>query len=132
MSYTIEITRHVVSCRTPPEVTPEGKPCGGEWMDGDWRTVERPPTSRAVYDEVDAQTRDDDMIAWAVDTILPTGAIEPSFCPVGTTVPGHTWLSGRYDDPDEGENRVTETSVRLADDWSPQQRADVFRALKDN
>ncbi len=129
MAYTIEITRRVVGYRTPQEVTPEGETCGGQWMDGDARTIERPSTSRAVYDEFDAQTWDDDVIAWAVDAIGPTGAVEPSSCPVGTSVPEHAWLSGRYDDPYEGDNRVTETSVRLTDDWSPQERADVFHAL---
>ncbi|MET8983270.1 hypothetical protein ABZX85_47670 [Streptomyces sp. NPDC004539] len=129
MAYTIEITRHVVSYRTPQDVTPEGESCGGEWMDGDWRTIERPSTTRVEYDEIDAQTWDGDVIAWAVRTIGPTGASEPSFCPVGEAVPEHAWLSGRYDDPYRGDNRVTETSVRLTEDWSPQQRAAVFHAV---
>jgi len=131
MAYTIEITCRVVSYRTPQEVTPAGDACGGEWMDGDFREIEPPSTSRVEYDDFDADTWDDDVIAWAIDTILPTGAIEPSLCPVGAAVPEHAWLSGQYDDPYAGNDRVTETSVRLTDDWSPQQRADVFHAVSD-
>ncbi|MGJ5894419.1 hypothetical protein DF268_11720 [Streptomyces sp. V2] len=129
MAYTIEITRHVVSYRTPQTVTTDGEPCGGEWLDGDFREIERPSISRVEYDEFHAQTWDDDVIAWAADTISPTGATEPSFAPVGTDAPEHAWLSGRYDDPYEGDSRVTETTVRLTGDWSPRQRADVFHAL---
>jgi hypothetical protein len=34
MAFTIEITRHVVSYRTPERVTPTGGRYGGAWMDG--------------------------------------------------------------------------------------------------
>ncbi|QNP74991.1 hypothetical protein IAG44_39975 [Streptomyces roseirectus] len=131
MEFTIEITRHVVGYRTPEGFTREGRPCGGEWLDGDFRTIEPPSTTHAVYDEYDAEWWDGDVAAWAVDTINPTGATQPSLCSVGDAVPERAWLSGRYDDPYEGDNRVTEMTVRLTGDWSPQQRADVFHALED-
>ncbi|MFC8429280.1 hypothetical protein [Streptomyces sp. NPDC057253] len=49
MSYTIEITRHVVSYRTRTGVSPPGGPCGGEWLDGDFRTIEPPSTTHESY-----------------------------------------------------------------------------------
>ncbi|MEU6260177.1 hypothetical protein ACFUEN_29770 [Streptomyces griseorubiginosus] len=129
MSYTIEITRHVVSYRTRVGVTPTGVQYGGQWMDGDFRTIEPPFTTCESYDEDDAQWWDGDLISWAVAKIDPTGVTEPSASPIGDSLPDHAWLSGRYEDPYEGDSRVTETSVRLTGDWSPQQRAEVFRAV---
>ncbi|MFD5701321.1 hypothetical protein [Streptomyces lasiicapitis] len=123
MSYTIEITRAVVSYRTPVGAN------GGQWLDGEFRTLQPEFTTRETYDEDDAELWEGDVIAWAVDTVDRTGAIEPSAYPIGDTVPAHGWLSGRYEDPYEGDNKVTETSVRLTGDWSPQQRAEVFRAV---
>lgn len=50
MSYTIEITRHVVSYRTRAGVTPTGGRYGGGWMDGASRTIEPPFTTCETYD----------------------------------------------------------------------------------
>lgn len=55
MSYTIEISRHVVSYRTRPRATPTGGQYGGLWMDGDSRTIERPVTTCETYDAYDAE-----------------------------------------------------------------------------
>ncbi|MFC8429281.1 hypothetical protein [Streptomyces sp. NPDC057253] len=65
------------------------------------------------------------MIIWAIDAIDRTGVTESS----GDTAPEHAWLSGRYEDPYEGDSKVTETSARLTGDWSPHQWADVFRTV---
>ncbi|MCT9080481.1 hypothetical protein [Streptomyces fulvoviolaceus] len=129
MSYAIEVTRSVVSYRTPVGVTPTGGRFGGVWMDGDSRVSERSFTTCETYDEYDAEWWGGDVIAWAVDKIDRAGATEPSAYPIGDAVPEHAWLSGRYEDPYEGDSKVTETSVRLIGDWSPQQRAEVFRAV---
>ncbi|MEU6351117.1 hypothetical protein ABZ896_17555 [Streptomyces sp. NPDC047072] len=129
MSYTIEITRHVVSYRTRAGVTPTGGRYGGEWMDGDFRTIEPPFTTCESYDEYDAEWWEGDLISWAVDRIDPTGVTEPSASPIGNSASDYAWFSGRYEDPYEGDGRVTETSVRLTGDWSPRQRAEVFRAV---
>lgn len=128
MSYTIEITRRIVSYRTRSGETPAGGQYGGAWMGGDFRTVEEPFTTCETYDEYDAQGWEGDVLSWAVDRIDRTGVTEPSAYPISDAVPEHAWLSGRYDDSYEGDSKVTETSVRLTGDWSPQQRAEVFRA----
>ncbi|MGA5506905.1 hypothetical protein [Streptomyces umbrinus] len=129
MSYTIEITRHVVNYRTRPGVTPTGGQYDSAWMDGDSRTIERPFATRETYDEYDAEWCAGDVLSWAVDKIERTGVTEPSAYPIGDAVPEHAWLSCRYEDPYEGDSNVTETSVRLTGDWSSQQRAEVFRAV---
>ncbi|WP_030669882.1 hypothetical protein [Streptomyces sp. NRRL B-1347] len=123
MSYTIQISRVVVSYRTPVESD------GGEWMDGDFRTIGGPFTTCETYDEDDAELWGSDVIAWAVDKVDATGVIEPSAYPLGDAVPESSWLNGRYEDPYEGDSKVTETSVRLLGDWSPEQRAEVFHAV---
>lgn len=129
MNYTIEVTRRVVSYRTPTGGAPDGGRYGGVWMDGDSYLIEAPSTICQTYDEFDAEWWEGDVVAWAVDKIDPTGVTEPSAYPIGDAAPGHAWLSGRYEDPYEGDSKVTETSVRLTGDWSPQQRAEVFRAV---
>ncbi|UIX34315.1 hypothetical protein [Streptomyces sp. GQFP] len=98
-------------------------------MDGDSHTIEPPFTTCETYDEYDAEWWEGDVVAWAVDKIDQTGATETSAYPVGDFAPEPAWLSGRREDPYEGDNKVTETSVRLTGDWSPQQRTDVFRAV---
>ncbi|HEY8984809.1 MAG TPA: hypothetical protein VIU15_35200 [Streptomyces sp.] len=132
MAYAIEITRVVVSYRSPVTVTRSGRHYGGEWLDGDYRTLEHPRTRRFEYEDGDAWESGLGVVAWAVDVIGPTGATQPCVYPVGEAVPEWAWLSGRYNDPYEDDGRVTETLVRLTGDWSPQQRADVFHALDDD
>ncbi|MCI3928813.1 hypothetical protein [Streptomyces sp. AN091965] len=123
MSYAIEVSRVVVSYRTDIGAD------GGAWMDGECRIIERPLTTHETFDEGDAELWANDLIAWAVDKVDETGVIEPSTYPLGDAVPEHGWLSGRYEDPYEGDSKVTETSVRLVGDWSPRQRAEVFRTV---
>ncbi|WP_413116225.1 hypothetical protein ACK1X7_36955 [Streptomyces sp. CY1] len=129
MSYTIEITRSVVSYRTPTGVTPTGGRYGGEWMEGENRLIEPTLTVREACDEDDAEWWEGDVIAWAVDRIERAGVTEPSIYPIGDAVPEHAWLHGRYEDPYEGDSKIAETSVRLAGDWSPQQRAEIFHKV---
>ncbi|MFF1676094.1 hypothetical protein ACFVYG_08685 [Streptomyces sp. NPDC058256] len=129
MSHTIEVTRSVVSYRTRAVVTSAGSPDRSDWMDGEFRTIEVPFTACETYDESDAALWDGDVIAWAVDRIDRTGVAEPSAYPIGDAVAEHAWLSGQYEDPHAGDNKVSETSVRLTGDWSPQQRATVFHAV---
>ncbi|GAA1895100.1 hypothetical protein [Streptantibioticus ferralitis] len=127
MAFTIEITRHVVSYRTPERVTPPGGRYGGEWMDGDSRTIERPRTERVVYDADDADWWDGNVIAWAVEQIGKTDVTEASQDLIPDAVGEHTWLSGSYADPYRSDQRVTETSVYLRGEWTGEQRAEVFR-----
>ncbi|MEU6379262.1 hypothetical protein [Streptomyces sp. NPDC046909] len=119
MSYTIEVTRSVLSYRTPTGVTQTGDRNGGAWMDGDSRVIEQPSTTGETYDEYDAEWWEGDVVAWAIDKIDRTGVTEPSTYPIGDAVPEHAWLSGSYEDPYERDGKVTETSVRLTGDWSP-------------
>jgi hypothetical protein len=98
-------------------------------MDGDSRTIEQPSTSCDSYDRYDAEWWEGDVIAWAVDLIDRQGVTESSLYPIGDAVPVHAWLSGVSYDPYEGDNKVTEMSVRLTGDWSEQQRAQVFHAV---
>jgi hypothetical protein len=105
----------------------------GEPFDGD----------RAVISE-DAQTLimdDDDFldhstgvnranVAWATYVIdTTTDAVHPSSPPIGDQVHEHEWLSGSYVDPYRGQSKVTETAVRLTGDWTPEDRALVFKAI---
>ncbi|MFF9897748.1 hypothetical protein [Streptomyces longispororuber] len=98
-------------------------------MDGESRIIERPLTTYEVYDQDEADLWDGDLIAWAVDKVDRTGATEPSAYPLGDAVPEHGWLHGQYEDPYGGDSKVTETSVRLTGDWTPEQRAQVFRTV---
>ncbi|MFF7987764.1 hypothetical protein ACFZDK_53550 [Streptomyces sp. NPDC007901] len=120
MVYTIEVTRRVMSYRTRAGVTPTGGRYGGTWMDGDSRLIEPPLEACETYDEYDAEDWNGDVIAWAVDRIDRTGAAGLSLFPVGDAVPEHSWLSGRYEDPYEGDSKGTETSVGLIGAWWPQ------------
>ncbi|SEB60367.1 hypothetical protein SAMN04490356_0883 [Streptomyces melanosporofaciens] len=129
MSYTIEITRSVVSYRTSTGVTPTGGRYGGEWMEGETRVIEPSFTVCEAYDACDAEWWEGDVVAWAIDRIDRTGVTDPSTYPIGDAVPEHAWLHGRYEDPYEGDSKVTETSVRLTGDWCPQQRAKAFHKV---
>lgn len=69
------------------------------------------------------------MLSWGVGKIDRTGVTEPSAYPIGDAIPEHAWLGGRFEGPYEGDGNVTERCVRLTGDWSPQQRAEAFRAV---
>lgn len=120
MEYTIEIFTRVVSYRDED----------GEWMDGGNRELETPLLERISADAYDLEQHDGEPTAWAVDYLQSrTDVTEPSLYPIGPDVPEHAWLSGTYQDPYQGDSRVTKTSAYLKGDWSPQQRADVFRKV---
>ncbi|MGV9850437.1 hypothetical protein ACWDWU_16960 [Streptomyces sp. NPDC003442] len=131
--YAIEVTRHVVSYRAERcEMTDPDHECTGEctWLDGDKRELETPDTMTVIPDAYDLEWHDGSVIAWATDFIRSkTDAIEPSVSPIPDALPEHAWLSGSYTDPYQGDSRVTETTVRLTDDWTPEERAQVFRSV---
>lgn len=66
-------------------------------------------------------------VEWAADRLRRTDATEPSVYPVPGELPAHAWLSGTYAHPYLDE--TLETSARLEGDWTPAQRAEVFRAV---
>jgi hypothetical protein len=138
--YTIEISRRVVSyraeeCRFKDEEghnsRGSGAACTGEctWLDGDSRDLETSTTETVTPNMGDVQLFGS-AVGWATDYIWrKTDASEPSGSPIGETLPEHSWLSGTFQDPFEGDSRVTETTVRLTGDWTPEQRAAVFRSV---
>ncbi|MEV7675043.1 hypothetical protein [Streptomyces sp. NPDC088752] len=128
--YTVETTTRVVSYRAEAcAFEGEGDhECTDDctWLDGDSRELESPSTAVDVADEYDLDMFDGDPVAWAVDLISKTDAIEPSVSPLGEELSASEWLSGSYTDPHQGDSRVTETTVRLTDGWTDVQRARVF------
>jgi hypothetical protein len=66
-------------------------------------------------------------VAWAVERIGRTDAYEPSCEPVPAELNEHEWLAGTYQHP--YRDQTQETSVYLTGDWTPAERADVFRAV---
>jgi hypothetical protein len=137
-TYEIEINTEIVSYRTRAGVTPTGGVYGGEWMDGDYRTLSSNAQTLVMDDDdlelfegVDSvHPEHTPRTAWAVYVIdTTTDAIHPSSSPIGDSAREHEWLSGSYEDPYEGDNKVTETSVRLTGDWTPEERAIVFKTI---
>ena len=47
--------------------------------------------------------------------------------PIGDELPEHVWLSGSYTHPYDGT--VLESAYRLTGDWTPAERAEIFRAV---
>lgn len=118
MSYNLETTTLVVSYRGED----------GEWLEGDRRELEAPEASTETCSITDAQDYGT-AVEWAVQRIKGMNASEASLYPIGDAVPEHAWLSETYEDPYRGDSHVTETSVRLTGDWTPEERAQVFRAV---
>lgn len=130
----IEVTTRVVSLRAESceFEGEESHECTGEctWLDGDAREVEAPSTVTVEADADDLEVFGGP-VGWALRYVLTkTDAVEPSVSPVGGEVPESAWLSGSYADPYEGDTRVREVSVRLVGDWTPAERARVFRGVK--
>lgn len=115
MSYDVEITKHV-GCGYSEE---------GEWLNGDFRTIEEPVIEVESFDPADDPY--DTPYLWAVHLIESTDVTEASAYPIGLTAAPHVWLTGYYTDPYTGH--CTETTVRLTGDWTDKQRADVFHAV---
>lgn len=120
MSYDVDIHKRDID---PYVETPGG---GRIWLDGDVREVRDHGTDTLTYDSDDAEEHGSP-VAWATEVISKTDAYEPSQVPVPAEAPAHLWLSGSYADP--YSTMQTETSVRLSGDWTPAERADVFRAV---
>lgn len=136
IDYTIEITQRIVSYRIegpcPYIGTEEGHECTGDctWLDGDSRELESPTTWRVVADADDLEEHEGSPVAWATEQITQrTDAHESSVWPTPEQLAEHAWLSGSYQDPYQGDSRVTETTVRLTGGWAPEERAQVFRAV---
>lgn len=93
--------------------------------------------SEMEYDS-DAKDEYDTPVAWAVamlgnENIVATPGmsgfpdLEASGYPIPDGIEPHWWLSGTT--PDNYTDEETETTVRLASpEWTPEQRAEVFRA----
>lgn len=100
------------------------------WLESDSRELEDRGSSRFEADSDDLEAFEGDAVAWAADYIrTKTDAVQPSVSPVGEELGEHEWLLGSSEDPYQGDERVTETTVRLVGDWTPQERARVFRAV---
>ncbi|MFJ4902933.1 hypothetical protein [Streptomyces sp. NPDC088727] len=132
--YIIEVAKRVVSYRAEncAYAAEDDHECDGEctWMNGDSRELKTPNTEEITADADNLEEFDGDAVAWAVDYIFTkTDAVEPSASPVGDTAHEREWLSGSYEDPYQGDSRVTETTVRLTDGWSGEQRARVFAGV---
>lgn len=123
-TYEIEISTQIVTYRE------DGT---HEWMDGDHKELSH-DMQTIVMDDDDHEMFDDlpiaAHVAWATYVIdTTTDAIHPSSSPIGDSAREHEWLSGSYEDPYQGDSKVTETSVRLTGDWTDHDRALVFKAI---
>lgn len=122
-TYALEITGTVYSYR-------DGD---GNDLDGDRRELSS-DTTTVIMDEDDAFLYGDldepAHVVWAEYVIeTTTDAIHPSSSPIGDSVREHERLSGSYEDPYQGDSKVTETSVRLTGDWTNEDRALVFKMI---
>lgn len=114
MAYEIRISKQDVSYNAE-----DGTP-----LDGDRRVI------RDHLDEVDVYDPACDEgspVEWAAGRLSRTDAAEPSVHPVPGELPASAWLSGTYAHPYLDE--TLETSARLEGDWTPAQRAEVFRLV---
>lgn len=104
--------------------------------DGDRGPAVRESSETEDYADYDA---DDDFgnytgvvvtgpVSWAIRVLRPRAAFEPSQSPVPDALPEHAWLSANRE-TDNYTSLETETSVRLTGDWTPAERAEVFRAV---
>lgn len=93
-----------------------------------WTTDPHWQESREEAYESDEKLEFASPVQWAIDRIGRTDATEASGYPIGDAIGPRWWLSGTYADPYTSEE--TETTVRLVSpEWTPQQRAAVFRAV---
>ncbi len=103
----------------------------GEWMDGDVRDLSDPITILYTwqperYDPDNGQYPDAETFAVEIATVL--GAVEPNVYPIPDQLQDSAWLSAITDIEDyEGPNWFIETTIRLLGDWTPEERANVFR-----
>lgn len=119
MPYTVEIFRRTV---TPYD------PGSGEWLDGDVHVLAEHETVTEEFDpEFDGEEGTVTPVQWAVDRIRRTDAIEASVSPIPDELPEHVWLLGTYDHPYTTD--VEETTVRVTGDFTPTQRAEIFRTV---
>lgn len=122
MSYTIEVTRTWYYVESDEVET---------WTTDPHRT----DIENMEYDD-DAREEYGTPIAWALamlnnERVVATPGmagfpdLEASGSPIPDGVEPHWWLSGIT--PDNYTNEECETSVRLTDDWTREERAEVFR-----
>lgn len=97
-----------------------------EWMDGDTREISAQPTVTLTYDADDADDYGSP-VAWAIATLRPIEAFEPSVSPVPVTVGAHDWLEGCYCDPYTTEHH--ETTAYVAGAFTDVERAEIFREV---
>lgn len=117
MAYEIHINRRTT---TPYD------PGSGEWLDGDTFELADHGTTVETPDEYDLEEFGNP-VAWAIDRLRRTDAHEPSQLPVPDRVGEHAWLGGCYCHPYNNEHE--ETTARLYGDWTPEERAEVFRGV---
>jgi len=122
-TYKIEITGTVYSYNDE----------NGENLDGDRRELASNTTNVIMDDDDQELFEGFDIpanVAWAASVVVSiTDAVEPSCSPLPDAIGEHCWLSGSYTDPYEGDNKITETSVRLTGDWTDEDRALVFKKI---
>jgi hypothetical protein len=119
MTYEIEIIKRVVTYYGSD----------GAWLDGSHVELETPDTETLEYDAAEDAEEHGSPIGWAVDMLDRTDVVEASMWPITDQVQEHNWLHGTYADPYQGPGRHdTETTARLIGDWTPEERAQVFRA----
>lgn len=112
MVYVIEVSKQDVSYRAED----------GTWLDGDRRVLRDHGTERETW-----EAGGPGPVSWAVAWLQGTDAQEPSVYPIPAELPEHAWLSGTYEHPCDGT--TLESSYRLTGDWTPQERAEVFRVV---
>ena len=115
MVYVIEVSKQDVSYRAED----------GTWLEGDRRVLRDHGTETDTFEA--GMVDDESPAEWAVSVLKRTDAQEPSVWPIPAGLPEHAWLSGSYEHPYDGT--VLESSYRLTGDWTPAERAEVFRAV---
>ena len=116
MVYVIEVSKQDVSYRAED----------GTWLEGDRRVLRDHGTETETYPGRAAEGGNGP-VTWAASWLRGTDAQEPSVYPIGDELPEHAWLSGTYEHPYDGT--TLESSYRLTGDWTPAERAQVFRAV---
>lgn len=132
MAYVIEVNKRDVSpyAETCEYEGQEDHECDGDcrWLDGDLREIRDHGKSEYEYDPRDADLYGPP-VQWATECLAGSSfpALHPSSSPVEDATREHEWLHGASPDPYKDEE--TEYSVYLRGDWTPEERAQVFRAV---
>lgn len=108
-----------------------------DYCDGDRGDAIHENTTTETYADYDAEF-DFDLdegdapktpVQWAIATIRPLASFEPSVSPIPDALNAHAWLGSSERQFTRDGEIDTEISVRLEGNWTPKERAEVFRGV---